>query len=192
MLNDKQCLSASPEDIVRYAHARNLQAIVYDGFAGVPLKVTFLNDRWWVTSPGEPLVPLEDYFGGEDIGFMFLCNAEDKVGALALAKMLGKALANPEDVVSKVLRQRVEQLKRLGATLDVKDEPLVLELEVFANKGKSSRQGKYSMWCHLEGYFCEGLFDIDAFDSMQDAEQWAGYYFDFLRELGIEIITSNR
>ena len=163
----------------------NFQAIVYSSFAGAPLKVTFLDGRWWVTTPGERLQPLENYFEGEDIGFNFLCEADGKVGALALTKMLGKALEEPEEEVDKVLRNRVSDLKRLGVELDVKDEALALVLEVFPNEGKTRRQGKYSMRCHLADNYCEQIFDTDAFETKKDAEEWAGYLFDYLEELGI-------
>lgn len=164
----------------------NFQCIVYNDFSGGPLKVTNLDGRWWVTTAGDRLLLLENYFEGEDIGFNFLCEANGKVGALALTKMLGQALAEPEDEVGQVLRNRVADLKRLGVALDVKDEALVLELKVFANEGKTRRQGKYSVWCHLAGNFCEMLFDIDAFETMKDAEEWTRYLFDYMEELGIE------
>ena len=186
MTNKKHQKSASSNGIIRYAHVKEFQAILYNDFNGTPLKVTFLSNRWWVTSPCDTLVPLKDYFCGEDISFNFLCGAADKVGALALAKMLGKALGNPEGKVDEVMRQRVASLKRLGVTLDVKDEPLVLELKVFPNEKGSYRRGKFSAWCHLAGNLCEMLFDIDAFDSKTDAEEWARFYFDYLEELGIE------
>ena len=48
------------------------------------------------------------------------------------------------------------------------------------------RQGKYSVWCHLAGNFCEMLFDIDAFETKKDAEEWSHYLFDYLEELGVE------
>ena len=164
-----------------------LKAIVYDDFSGGPLKVTYLGDSWWVTTAGQKLQPLENYFEGMDIGFDYLCGADGKVGVLALAKMLGKALEEPEDAVETVLRNRVQALKRLGATLCVADEPLVLELEVFENKKDTMRQGKYSMWCYLADDFGEMVFDIDKFDSKQHAEEWACLYFDFLESLGIDI-----
>lgn len=162
------------------------QAIVYDDFSGNPLKVKFLGNRWWVTTPGERLQLLKDYFDDEDVNFFFLCEAGDKVGALALAKMLGKALENPEDKVDEVMRQRVKSLERLGVRLNLKDEPLVLELEVLSNEGASWRQGKFSALCHLACDFCEVLFDVDAFDTKKDAEEWVGYYFDLLESLGIK------
>ena len=164
----------------------NFQAIVYSSFAGTPLKTTFLDGRWWVTTPGEKLQLLENYFEGEDIGFNFLCEADGKVGALALTKMLGKALEEPEEEVDKVLRNRVSDLKRLGVELDVKDEALMLELQVVPNEGKTRRQGKYSVWCHLADNFCEMLFDIDAFETKKDAEEWSRYLFDYLEELGVK------
>lgn len=86
-----------------------------------------------------------------------------------------------------MLRNRVHDLKRLGVELDVKDELLVLELQVFPNEGKTSRQGKYSMWCHLADNVCEQVFDIDAFDTKKDAEEWALYLFDYLEELGVKL-----
>ncbi len=168
--------------------ANNFQCIVYDDFGGLPLKVTYLNGRWWVTTAGSQLEPLEDYFGGEDIGFNYLCEAGGKVGALALTKMLGLALTHPETDVDAVLRNRVGDLKRLGAELDGTDEPLELELDVISNVGKPARQGEYSVICHLAGNICEQIFDIDAFESKQHAEEWAGYLFDYMDELNINYI----
>ena len=164
----------------------NLKAIVYDDYMGVPYVVTIVGNQPWVTTPGEPFLPLKEFSDSEGIGFCYLCEAGGKVGALALAKMQGKSLANPEDAVDVVLRQRVKSLKRLGVTLDVKDEPLTLELEILAHDERSYRQGKYSAICHLHDNYFEMLFDIDAFDSKSDAEDWAGYYFDMLESLGIE------
>lgn len=63
-------------------YGNNFQAVVYNDFSGVPLKITNLDGRWWVTTPGERLQLLKDYFGGEDIGFNYLCEANGTVGAL--------------------------------------------------------------------------------------------------------------
>lgn len=178
------------EGIVRCG--RENQAVVYDDFAGFPLVVTFLGGRWWITTPGEPLVPLEEYFGGEDIEFTFLCEAGGKVGALALAKLLGKAIEEPEREVCEVMANRVKILKRLGITLDVTDESLQLELRTFSNEGTYRRQGKFSALCESVGDSYESLFDIGDFESMKDAEEWANYYFEFLGNIGIDfIVTTN-
>lgn len=163
----------------------NFQCIVCDDFGGFPVKVTYLNGCWWVTTPGSTLQPLKDYVGKMELQHVFLTEAGGKVGALALTKMLGRALENPECEVYKVLRNRVSDLKRLGVELDVKDEELQLELEVINNEGKPGRQGNYSVTCHLADNVCEWVFDIDAFDSKRDAEQWSCYLFDFLEELGL-------
>jgi hypothetical protein len=170
------------------------KAVVYDDFAGDPLVVTFLGGQWWVTTPGEKVQPLSDYFEGDSIECRFLCEAGGRVGALALAKMLGKALENPEDYVDKVMRQRVMRLERLGVTLDVKDEPLVMELDIFTNYDKPARQANYSAVCHLDGNCFETIFDCDAFETRRDAVEWTGYYFELLEELGIEfkIVKGNR
>ena len=169
------------------------KAVVYDNFAGCPIVVAFLGNRWWVVTPGEKVQPLEEYIDDEDISFCFLCEAGGKVGALALARMLGLALANPEDRVDEVLRQRVKSLERLGVTLDLKDEPLLLEMDTFSNDDKPARQGNYSVMCHLHGNYFERIFDIDGFESKNVAEEWAGFYFDTLESLGIEfeIIKGN-
>lgn len=155
--------------------------------------VTALGGQWWVTTSHEKLKPLEEFLETDDINFCYLCEAGGTVGALALAKMLGKAAENPEDSVDLVLRQRVESLKRLGVTLDVKDESLLLELETIPNAECSIRHGKFSALCHLHGNFFETVFDIDAFDCKENAEEWVGYYFDTLEKLGIEfrIIKNN-
>lgn len=165
---------------------REPKVVVYDDFDGIPYVVTFFGNQPWVTTPGEQFLPLKEFTEAEGIGFCYLCEAEGTVGALPLAKMLGKALQNPEDHVDKVLRQRVENLRRLGVTFDAKDEPLVLELEILTHDERSYRQGKYSAICHLHDNYFDMLFDIDAFDSKHDAEEWAGYYFDALENLGIE------
>ena len=169
----------------------NNNIIVYDDFSATPLKVSFLGGKWWLTTPGLRLQPLSEYYEGygtkgSDIHFDYLCEAGGTVGALALARMLGKTLTNPEDRVDVDMRNRVAALKRLGVTLDVKDEALPLELEVYSNEGFRTRQGNYSVKCHLAGNYFELLFDIDAFDSREGAEEWAGYYFDLLEELGVE------
>ena len=164
----------------------NYKAVVYDRFAGVPLQVAFLGNKWWVVTPGEKVQPLDDYFNGEPISFCFLCEAGGKVGALALAKMLGKALENPEDNVDEVLRYRVDSLKRLGVTLDVKDEPLLLELEFVTNDDRPACQSNFSVICHLQSSHFERFFDIDGFETRHDAEVWTNYYFDLLKDLGIE------
>ena len=171
----------------------NYKAVVYDRFAGVPLQVAFIGNKWWVVTPGEAVQPLDNYLGDEYIGFCYLCEAGGKVGALALARMLGKALENPEAEVDEVLRQRVKSLERLGVTLDLKDEPLLLEMDTFSNDNKPARQGNYSVMCHLHGNYFERIFDIDGFESKNVAEEWAGFYFDTLESLGIEfeIIKGN-
>lgn len=165
--------------------SKNFQCIVCDDFGGFPVKVTYLNGCWWVTTPGSTLQPLKDYAGKMELQFVYLAEAGGKVGALALTKMLGRALENPECEVYKVLRNRVSDLKRLGVELDVKDEELQLELEVFNNEGKPARQGNYSVICHLADNDCEWVFDIDAFDNKRDAEQWSCYLFDYMEELGV-------
>ena len=165
--------------------SKNFQCIVCDDFGGFPMKVTYLNGCWWVTTPGSTLQPLKDYVGKMGLKFIYLAEVGGKVGALALIKMLGHALENPECEVYKVLRNRVRDLKRLGIELDVKDEELQLELEVFNNEGKPGRQGNYSVICHLADNVCEWVFDIDAFDSKRDAEQWGCYLFDYIEELGV-------
>ncbi len=165
----------------------NNKVVVYDEFAGGPLVVTFLGDQWWVTSPGERLQPLEDYFDGANIGFRYLCEDKGKVGALTLVRLLGKAIEEPEYDIQVTMQQRVDTLKRLGVELDVEGEPLTVELTVFKNSAKSHRQGKYSAWCTLNGDICTTLFDLDGFSSKEDAEVWAETYFEFLHRLGINL-----
>lgn len=162
------------------------QVVVYDDLMGVPYKISFIGGRWWITTSGEKFQPLEEFADAEDISFSFLCEADGKVGTLALAKMLGKALDNPEDRVDEVLRQRVKSLERLGITLDVKDEPLLLEMETISNENCPARHGNYSVICHLHGNYFETVFDVDAFESKHDAEEWVSYYFDTLDNVGIE------
>lgn len=164
---------------------KNFQCIVYDDFSATPLKVTFLNDEWWLTTPGIQLQLLKDYFKGEDIDFFYLCEAGGTVGALALARLLGQALENPEDRVDACLRNRVSALRRMGVRLSVKDEALTIELNVFSNEQVPVRQRNFSVKCHLAGDIYQELFNIDGFETKRDAEQWVVCYFDLLSELGI-------
>ena len=187
MTRNKTKRSAAPEQYVRSAHVRENQAVVFDDFAGLPLQVTFLDGEWWITSPGFLLQPLKEFFDSDDVQYFYLCEPGGRVGALALAKMLGRALSHPEDTIDNVLPRRVQSLKRLGVTLDVKDETLTVELEVFSNKDYPHRQGKFSARCRLATDFCELLFDIDCFDKKADAEEWARVYFEYLESIGINI-----
>jgi hypothetical protein len=164
---------------------KNMQFVVYDNYSGTPILTTFLGNCWWITTPGLKLQPLEECFGGDDISFFMLCEAGGTVGALALAKMLGHALENPEDEVCNVMHWRVAELNRLGVTFDLMDEPLLLELDVFPNGQNSCREGKFTVMCYAKGACNECLFNIDGFDSKKDAEEWAMYYFDFLEHVEI-------
>jgi len=169
------------------------QSVIYDDFCGIPLQVTFLNNQWWVSTPGMKLQLLKDY--GKDlpgINFNYLCEAQGSVGTLALARLLGKAVEEPEDTLDKVMDLRVKTLRRLGVKLNVNDEVLQLELRVFAHGEKSKRQGQYSVWCHTADNFYDMLFDIDCFDKKADAEEWANVYFTFLRSIGIKLEVINK
>lgn len=188
MATKKQNKQVAPINKNRFACEKDYQVIVYDDFSGFPMKVTFLDGRWWITSPGLILQPLEEFLDGMEAEYFLLCEVGEKVGVLALAKMLGQALENPADKVDETLRHRVEDLKRLGVMLDVKDEALAVELRVFQNREDSMRKGKFSMWCYLAGNFGEMLFDCDGFESRKDAEEWADYYFECLGELGVEYV----
>ena len=192
MMRMNQQKNAVLEGIVRYAYEKENKVVVYDDFSGFPLMVTFLGSRWWVTTPGEMLQPLDEWLEGEDISFCFLCEAGGKVGALALAKLLGKAAEEPEDGLEKVLRSRVNSLKRLGVALNVKDEPLILDLRTFSNEGTYRSKGKYTAMCYAINSNYDSLFDIADFDSKKDAEEWARCYFDFLKYLGIELKVIRR
>ena len=164
-------------------------AVVYDNFMGFPYQVSFLGGQWWVTMSGEPLQPLNDLLD-DDISYNYLCEAGGRVGALALAKMLGKTIEEPEGDVCEAMAKRVACLKRLGVTIDVNDEPLTLELRVFKNPEKSCRKGEFSVWCHATDCFYDMLFDIDGFSSEDEAEEWASYYFDFLRGIGVDFTVT--
>lgn len=185
MTRNNQQHNATPEQYVRNAYTRENEAIVYDDYAGFPVKVTFLDDRWWVTTPGERLVPLNEYIDCEGVGYMYLCGGDGMVGALAFAKMLGQALTNPEHDIDEVLHWRVAQLYRLGVEFNLTDEPLLLELDVFANGRNSRREGKYSVICYAKGACNECLFNMDGFDTKEDAEERTKYFFEFLERIGI-------
>ena len=160
----------------------NYQAVVYDNFAGIPLRATFLGGRWWVTTPGEKLVPLNKYFETNDIDFEFLSEAGGTVGARALAKMLGKGLECPSYSFEEDLHYKMRSLQRLGVTTDVTDEPLLLELDVFECPDESWRA-----CCNIVDNYCDTLFDANRFSSKAVAEQWVYCYFDFIESLGMDI-----
>lgn len=164
---------------------KNMQFVVYDNYSGTPILTTFLDNCWWITTPGLKLQPLEECLGGDDVSFYTLCEAGGTVGALALARMLGHVLENPEDDVCDVMHWRVAELNRLGVMFNLEDEPLLLELDVFPNGQNSRREGKFTMICYAKGACDEGLFNIDGFDCKEDAEKWARFYFVFLEHIGI-------
>ncbi len=187
MTKKQQQKNASPECIVRYAHVNNFQAVVYDDFSGIPQQVTFLGKNWWLTTPGMKLQLLKDYCKDmPGIDFNYLCEAQGSVGALALAKLLGKALEEPEGTLEEVMNQRVRALRQMGVTFNVDDEVLQLELRVFENGEKSKRQGRYSAWGHTAGSIRDMLFDIDGFDAREDALEWVDFYLKFLKSMGFK------
>lgn len=189
MTNKELRQNAMPKDNKRYAYEPgNFQAVVYDDYSGIPMLTTLHGGQWWITSPGMRLQPMCDYLSNcglnsEDI--TYLCESGGTVGALALAKMLGYALENPEDDVRDVMHWRVAELNRLGITFDLMDEPLLLELDVFPNGQNSRRDGKFSVICYAKGACNECIFNIDGFDCKKDAEGRAMFYFDFLEHIGI-------
>ena len=189
MANKNQQKNAMPKYNKRYAYEPgNFQAVVYDNYSGIPMLSTLHGGQWWITSPGMQVQPVYDYLGKcglncEDINY--LCEAGGTVGALAMARMLGHALTNPEDDVRDVMYWRVAELNRLGVTFDLQDEPLLLELDVFPNWQNRHREGKFTVMCYAKGVCDECLFNVDGFDTKRDAEGRAIYYFDFLEHIGI-------
>lgn len=168
----------------------SISVIGYEDRMGIPMMTTLCGGQWWVTSPGLKVQPLYEYANDNNLSledFTYLSAPGGKVGALPLAKMLGAAMDAPEDVLGTVLRNRVKSLKRLGVVIDVKDEPLTMDLRVFSNEGLHYRCGKFSASCYLaDDAFCK-LFDVDAFSTKRDAEEWAFCYFEFLQDLGLDI-----
>lgn len=177
--------AATPINIKGSANECGNVAIVYDDFAGLPLKISNIDGRWWVTTPNNQLQPLEEQYGGMDATYFYLCAPGEVVGALARAKLLGRSIENPCFPVEDTLRHRIAELKRWGIMLNPKDEALTLELDAFANPSGGRRHGKYSVTCRAVGNCYEPLFDCDTFDSKVEAEEYAQIYFDFLDELEI-------
>lgn len=171
-------------------YPERIQVIGYDNRMGIPMMTTLCGGQWWVTTPGMQVQPLYEYANDNNLSledFTYLSAPGGTVGALALAKMLGTAMDAPEDVLGTVLRNRVKILKRLGVVLDLKDEPLTLDLRVFSNEDMPHRCGKFSASCYLaDDAFCK-LFDVDAFSTKRDAEEWAFCYFEVLQDLGLDI-----
>ncbi len=181
--------SAKANNIIG-SRERGTQAVVFDDFSGNPIVITCIGGRWWLTTSGMKLQPVKDYFEGADADLYFLCEPGTRVGALAIAKMLGRALTHPEDAVGDVMCRRLAALRRLGVTLDVRDEPLELKIDIFPNRGTHGRQGQFSVWCYANG--CDNLlFDIDGFDCAWDAAECVGGYIEFLRRIGIQVLNHN-
>ena len=112
----------------------------------------------------------------------------DMVGHAALEcyGVVGMVSADPAEGIAKLLPERVASLKRLGVTLNVKDEPLKLKLDIFRNEEGSGRGGFYSMICYLADNYCEQLFDVDYFDSRVEAKLWCKSFFNYLESIGID------
>lgn len=184
--------SATPKHIIRNAHESENQAIVFDDYAGVPMRVTYIDGRWWVTTPNNFLKLLSEQYGGMETDYFYLCAPGEEVGALSLVKLLGKSIENPCFAVETTLRHRMAELKRLGVALNPKDEALTLELELFTNPPNGRRQGKYSLMCCAVGDCYEPLFDCDAFACKEDAVEYGDTFFDFLKRIGINYTIINK
>ena len=97
-----------------------------------------------------------------------------------------------KDLLLYIARNLVDNPDAVSVTEVEGDEELTLELRVFKHSRDSRRRGKYSVWCHERDCFYNMLFDVDGFDSREQAKEWADYYFEFLGELGIDFKLSEQ
>ena len=163
------------------------QIIIYHTEVGQPLKVSFLSKEWWVTTPGEPLLKLNEYdaLGKDD--YICLCEADGKVGAWELARMLAASLEYTGDSIEDTLTRTMAEVERLGVETDIADEVLEVELRVIKNPENSQRCGNYSAICNGVGLHVGTLFDFQDFESKSDAEKYAFEFFKVLDKIGFTI-----
>lgn len=159
--------------------------IVYGTKSGFPMTAMFLGNEWWLMSKDQQLRPLTDGDGSfED--YNLLCDVGDCILMKDLARMMGRALENPEDKINDVLRWRLRELLAQGVTLISKPQTLNLVLRLFSNEG-TKRQGEYSIWCEEGDRSFETLFDLDCFEDMEKAVHWAQVYVEFFRRHGVTV-----
>lgn len=185
MYRSKLQASANPEGLVRNAHESGNQVIIYDDYSALPMRLTFFGDKWWITTAGVPLQTVDEYFDDDRSDMVFLCKANEKPGALAITKMLAKAVENAECAIDNVMEHRMKCLERLGVQPDVKDEKLELVEEIITHRPDSHRSGKYSLWIHAGDSFDKWLLDCEGFDSKTDAQLHAAIFLTFLESIGI-------
>lgn len=177
---------AKPNNIVGNAHERSdNQVIIYSKYSAMPMRLTFLGGEWWITTPSVPLQKVDEYFDPDEAECVFLCKVGEKPGALAITKMLAKAVENAECAIDNVMEHRMKRLERLGVQLDVKDEKLELVEEIITHRPDSHRSGKYSLWIHAGDSFDKWLLDCEGFDSKTDAQLHAAIFLTFLESIGI-------
>ena len=160
------------------------QLIVYTGYAGLPLQLTFLGGEWWVTTPGEELQPARKL----DLdGFICLTTNSGSVDALGLAKLLAKMVENPVDELVGELHRNVKSLHRLDCYEAWGGQTLSFEwcIEKKDKPGNGFKE-EYRLTCR-ETYYNEEMFSMDGFEDKKDATFYAEAYFDILSEEGISV-----
>lgn len=160
------------------------QLIVYTGYAGLPLQLTFLGGEWWVTTPGELLQPARKL----DLdGFICLTTSSGSVDALGLAKMLGKTVENPVDELVGEMHRNMKSLHRMDCFEAWAGQTLSFEWSIEQKeKPGSGFKEEYCLTCR-ETYYNEEMFSIDGFADKKTATYYAEAYFDMLREEGVSV-----
>ena len=158
--------------------------IVYGKSGGYALIVTFLGNQWWITTKDETLEPLCDSTCYGEPDHRYLCQVGETIQMRDLAGMMGCALEMPEDDIKEVLARRLKDLNMMGVKFISSAQYLNLKIRVFSNE-KTKRQGKFSLWCSDTDRDIQ-LFNIDGFEDVKEALNWAKVYVEFFLKHGVK------
>ena len=160
----------------------NSQAVVYAKSEGRPLLFTWMGGQWWMTTAGQPIIPLGKLIFRET-EWVFLGFAGGAVDVFTLTKMLATARFEYSAVTAEELNHLMRQLSRMGVTCATGEEPLVVELDVTEDEDHIG----YWAAAVLRNGPQEVLFKA-WFHTKEIAEEQTFGFFGYLQDLGIDII----
>ena len=166
-----------------------MKAIMYDSLCGTIYRCMFAgvddngHAQWVNITPGERPMTLDDIKEHDELdgaAFYLLAVEGETVQSLHVARLLGKVTEMPLDSVQEDTALAVRQLRHLGVKWD--RTPLDLEVRVFSNNGNSRRHGNYSFWVFSRDAEYACLLDVDSFETVDNALEWAASYLTALED----------
>lgn len=161
--------------------------IVYSKEEGFPCVITFLGNKWWLTSRNDILEPILEDKPHVVSDYRYLCEADETIQMKDLASMMGCVMEGAEIDVKGTLEVRMKELNNLGVKILTSPQCMNLHMRLLSTKG-TKRSGEFSLFCYNDDTEC-GVFDMDGFCDAQDAIHCAQIFIEFFQNHGVRCNT---